>query len=151
MTNEGKRDRYKGPIEAMSKEPEDPAKTVYKDLVEPPLPPTFTTSELVGSYSDPAWGKLTFREEPDDRKAGETVLVADRPDMTWRWQMRISHASGDFWVARMSTTLSPTLQKEYLPARFNRGPDGKVSELVVEWVNAQNGVVRCKGLFRRME
>ena len=133
-------------IEAMPKEPDEPVKSVYKDLPETLLPPTFTTAELVGTYEDPAWGTLTFSEQDRD---GRTVLVADRPDTTWRWEMSVFHASGDFWVARMTTLLTPKLDKEYLPAKFNRGPNGKVAELVVEWKDKESGRVLHRAVFKR--
>lgn len=135
----------------MTKEPEDLPKKVYSDLAETRLPPTFTTEELAGSYFHPGWGKLSLKEQTDSKNVDKKVLVGTKPELTWNVEVCISHASGEHWVATMGTLLNPKLPKEYLPARFSRGPNGKVSQLVIEWMDESTGKVQYDSVFKRVE
>jgi hypothetical protein len=71
---------------------------LYPKLPKPPLPPTVNITELQGIYYDPGYGRITLREEPHPDRSDEKILVADRHDMTWKYQMRLHHVSGDYWI-----------------------------------------------------
>lgn len=120
-------------IEKLTGDVEDPVKSAFPDMPEPPLPSTFKTSELAGTYSDPGYGELRLYEEPHPKKPEEKILVASRPDYTWRYQVRLQHATVDYWVVHTTVPENPTVVNDFQPGKFTRGADGKVCELKIVW------------------
>lgn len=120
---------------------------VFPDHPDPPLPSTFKMGDLVGTYSSPGYGAFTLRQEPNPDKP-ETVLVADRMDMTWRYQIRLHYVSGDYWIVHGKVPDNPTFLNEFEPAEFQRGVDGKVSELEIEWSSRLDRLYEGKAIFK---
>lgn len=104
----------------------------------------------MGSYYDPGYGTITFREETIPDRPDEKILVADRTEMTWKYRVRLQHAFGDYWVVRVTTPWNPTLFDEFLPGEFQRGNDGKVSALEIEWASRMGNMYEGKTSFKRM-
>jgi hypothetical protein len=107
-------------------------------------------SELVGSYFDPGYGTITFREETHSEKPEEKVLVADRPEMTWKYRIHLHHAFADFWAATFTTPWNPTALNQCFPSEFKRGKDGKVAALKIEWVGHMGSGNEGEATFKRV-
>jgi hypothetical protein len=107
-------------------------------------------SELVGSYYDPGYGTITFREETHSEKPEEKVLVADRPEMTWKYRIHLHHALADFWAATFTTPWNPTALNQCFPSEFKRGKDGKVAALKIEWVGHIGSGNEGEATFKRV-
>jgi hypothetical protein len=73
--------------------------------------------------------------------------VAERPEMTWKYHIRLQHAFGDYWVAMVTLPWNPTLFNECLPSEFKRGTNGKVVGLEIEWATH---VLEGKTIFKRV-
>lgn len=91
-------------------------------------------SQLTGTYHHPGYGTITLREEPHPEKSGEKILVADRPEMTWRYKLELHHASGDYWVVYDKVIAIPnSVFNDYSAGEFRIGADGKVSSLDIHF------------------
>jgi hypothetical protein len=55
----------------------------------------------------------------------ETILVADRPDMSFQHQIRLHHVSGDYWVAYYHSLYETNGPANANKAEFKAGVDGK--------------------------
>jgi hypothetical protein len=137
-------------MEAISGGIKNPIKEAFPDGPESNIPSTFKTSELVGSYSDPGYGTITFREEADPEKPEEMVLVADRPEMTWKYRLCLHHAFAEYWAATITTPWNPTALNRCYPSEFKRGMNGKVAALEIEWVDSMGGLNEGKAVFKRV-
>ncbi|KAK1251795.1 hypothetical protein MKX07_007274 [Trichoderma sp. CBMAI-0711] len=105
---------------------ENAVDVLYPERPDPVLPSTLNTSELAGTYYDPGYGRITLREEPHPDKPGETILVADRPETTWKYSMHFYHVSADHWIAYLDAPIySGTKFKDFYAAEFKVGADGK--------------------------
>lgn len=80
---------------------------LYPKRPNPPLPASMNTTELQGIYYDPGYGRITLREVPHPSKPGEKILVADRPEMTWKYQMKLHHVSSDYWIVYLPALENP--------------------------------------------
>ena len=123
---------------------------LFPNTPEPPLPPTINISQLAGSYFNDAYGKLKFREEADQENEDQVTLVADRPDATWKYQMRLRHVSSDYWIAYIA---SPGFYDRVFgaaAAEFKIGADGKVVGLEVDMRDSSN-LPEGKFCFHRIE
>ncbi|UNI22687.1 hypothetical protein JDV02_008551 [Purpureocillium takamizusanense] len=139
-------------IETLAAElPLDEAKrTVFLDKPEEPLPSTFKIEELVGTYADPGYGRMTLVGQPHPHRPGETILVADRSNMTWQYQLRLYHVSGDYWLVHLTTLPNPTFLNEYQQGQFRRGIDGKVSAFEIKWMSRVEGALEGECVFKRI-
>ncbi|KAJ6442017.1 penicillin-binding protein [Purpureocillium lavendulum] len=125
-------------------------KTVFPDKPKDPLPSTFNTAELVGTYSDPGYGEMSLHEQPHPDKPGQSILVADRSNMTWEYQLKLYHVSGDYWMVHLNTLRNPTFLNEYQQGEFRRGIDGKVSALEVKWMSRVEGAIEGRCNFKKI-
>lgn len=137
-------------IRVMTGDFDDPVKQAFPKHPDVIMPSSFKASELVGSYFDPGYGTITFREETHPDKSDEKILVADRPEMTWNYHVRLQHAFGDYWVVMITTPWNPTLFNECLPGEFRRGTDGKVAALEIEWATRFGNMVEGRATFKRV-
>ncbi|KAF2665346.1 beta-lactamase/transpeptidase-like protein [Microthyrium microscopicum] len=129
---------------------EDPIKHAFPSCPETNIASTFKTSELIGSYSDPGYGTITLREESHPGKLEEMVLVADRPEMTYKYQLRLHHAFADYWAVAITTPWNPTLLNQCFPGEFKRGRDGRVAALEIEWVGHMGPLSEGTTTFSRV-
>ena len=108
--------------------------TLYPDRPDPPLPPTLKTSQLVGEYHDPGYGTIRLQEQPHPARPDEKILVADRPEMTWRYKLELHHVSGDHWVVYDNVIGIPNcVHNDFSGCEFRIGADGKASSLDIHW------------------
>lgn len=101
---------------------------LFPDRPDTPIPPTLAASQLAGTYYDPGYKGFTLREEENPDNSSETILVADRPEMTWRYQLKLRHVSADHWVV-YSQPITGTALKSVYAGEFMIGVDGKVASL----------------------
>jgi hypothetical protein len=116
----------------------DPGSKLFPDAPEEPLPPSLSPSRLVGTYYNKGYGNLTFRTEErstggdgDGADEKETLLIADRPDTTWKYSLVLSHVSGDYWAATFSVKDTPYLVS-FAAAEFKMGVDGEAASLEID-------------------
>jgi hypothetical protein len=91
-----------------------------------------------------------LREEPHPDRSDETILVADRHDMTWKYQMRLHHVSGDYWIIYLPLLQNPGYIVEFVAGEFKIGSNGKVIGLDVDWVNRAADEIEGKVLFKKV-
>lgn len=111
----------------------DPLDFLYPDRPAAPLPSSFKHSSLAGKYHDAGYGTITLREEPHPDVAGETILVADRTDMSFQYRIRLHRVSGDYWVAyyyQISEDMNGP--EDARRAEFKAGVDGRPSGLEID-------------------
>ncbi|KAH7319727.1 putative penicillin-binding protein [Stachybotrys elegans] len=118
------------------------AKQLYPHLPDHPLPLQVNISQLVGDYTNAGYGTLRLREQDHPDKAGEVILVADRPEMTWRYRLEFHHVSADNWMVGMS--MPGILETDYSRAWFRIGADGKPAWLEYELSGSEmeDGVIK---------
>ncbi|KAK7178458.1 penicillin-binding [Paraphaeosphaeria sporulosa] len=124
--------KWHGLLSKVRDDASNAVKILYPDLPDPPLPPTATTSEVVGKYYDKGYKTLNLSEAPHPDKPDEKILVAPRENMTWRSRMEFHHVSGDYWIVwSIPAGITTPYCRDYMRAQFKRGPDGKVSSLEI--------------------
>ncbi|KAH7247534.1 beta-lactamase/transpeptidase-like protein [Fusarium redolens] len=124
---------------------------LYPERPNPPLPATVNTTKLQGIYYDPGYGRIALREKPHPNRSDEKILVADRQEMTWKYQMNLHHVSGDYWVVYLPLLENPGYFTEFVAAEFKIGNDGKPVGLQVDWVNRVTDEVEGKVLFKKVD
>ncbi|RFU73766.1 penicillin-binding [Trichoderma arundinaceum] len=131
---------------------ENAVDVLYPKRPDPVLPSTLATSELVGSYYDPGYGKFTLREEPHPDKPGEKILVADRPETTWKYSMHFHHVTGDHWIVYLPASIYAGVNfEEYVAGEFKLDVSGKVSGVEIIWKNLADPMLEGVVLFKRVE
>ncbi|PHH70480.1 hypothetical protein CDD82_7086 [Ophiocordyceps australis] len=124
---------------------------LFPDRANPPIPSTFRVESLEGTYSNAGFGEFTLhRELGPERRPAEIVLVADRSNMTWRYQFRLHHVSGNFWVVHATIAGNPTLLHDYHRGEFRAGINGNVSELKIEWTGVLGGDHEGTSVFAKV-
>jgi hypothetical protein len=106
---------------------------------------------LQGIYYDPGYGRIALREQPHPDRSDEKILVADRQEMTWKYQMNLHHVSGDYWVVYLPLLENPGYFTEFVAAEFKIGNDGKPVGLQVDWVDRVTDEVEGKVLFKKVD
>ncbi|KAL6875186.1 beta-lactamase/transpeptidase-like protein [Trichoderma novae-zelandiae] len=130
---------------------ENAVDVLYPERPDPVLPSTLNTSELVGTYYDPGYGNITLREEPHPDKPGEKILVADRPETTWKYSMHFYHVSGDHWIVYLPAPIySGTKFTDFQAAEFKVGADGRAWGIEVLMESRTDPMPEGKVLYRRV-
>ncbi len=96
-----------------------------------PLPPSASLQDLAGEYYGAGYGRMTFKSAGENERS--LVLVAERPEMAQRYNVRLQHVSGDGWVAYMDTFEHSIPGAIARKATFKT--DSKVSALVIDMGN----------------
>jgi hypothetical protein len=107
-------------------------------------------ADLQGIYNDPGYGRITLRGGHHPDRSEEKILVADRHDMTWKYQMRLHHVSGDYWIIYLPFLENPGYIVEFVAGDFEIGSNGKVVGLQVDWVNRPTGEMEGRALFKKL-
>ncbi|KAL7817510.1 beta-lactamase/transpeptidase-like protein [Trichoderma aethiopicum] len=130
---------------------ENAVDVLYPERPDPALPSTLNTSELAGTYYDPGYGSITLREEPHPDKPGEKILVADRPETTWKYSMHFHHVSGDHWIVYLPAPIySGSKFKDFQAAEFKVGADGKAWGVEVLMESRTDPMPEGRVLYRRV-
>lgn len=109
-------------------------------MADPPLPPTTKFSQMTGTYRHAGYGTFTLAEAPHPSKINETILLANREDMTWPYVLKFYHVSAESWVLQLITTDTPIpLGTEYGRAWFQIGADGRAASVEYEVGNVREG------------
>ncbi|KAG8427565.1 hypothetical protein J3459_006559 [Metarhizium acridum] len=58
--------------------------------------PSFSFKDMEGTYVDAGYGTMTLRSGQGPKN--ETVLIAERPDMSWDYAFTFRHIFGDNWI-----------------------------------------------------
>lgn len=120
----------------------NPLDTLYPNRPEKPVPSSFKTSQLVGSYHNKGYGTLTLREEEDPERAGETILVADRPDIGWQYRLKMHHATGDYWATFFWVFKGASYyERSIVGGQFKAGVDSKPATLELDMGTTEKVVV----------
>ncbi|RGP78637.1 penicillin-binding [Fusarium longipes] len=143
--------QYQKMEKELSPTPDESVNILYPERPDPPLPPTVNITELEGTYDGPGYGKITLRKEPHPDRPDERILVADRPDMTWKYQMRLHHVSGDFWIIYLPLLENPGYVIEFVAGEFKMGSNGRVMGLEVDWVYRGADQIEGKVLFKKAD
>ncbi|KAM0265635.1 hypothetical protein ACHAQJ_000069 [Trichoderma viride] len=143
--------KWKKVVDNLTWQYEHAVDVLYPKRPDPALPSTLALSELVGTYYDPGYGNITLREEPHPGKPGEKILVADRPETTWRYSMHFHHVTGDYWIVYLPSSLFSGFNfEEYVAGEFKLGADGKVSGIEVIWENRLDAMFEGKVFYKRV-
>ncbi|KAL5603627.1 hypothetical protein FOVSG1_006377 [Fusarium oxysporum f. sp. vasinfectum] len=143
--------KYHKIMEELSPTADESVDILYPERPDPPLPPIVNITELQGIYYDPGYGQIRLREEPHPDRPDEKILVADRQDMTWKYQMRLHHVSGDYWIIYLPFLENPGYIIEFVAGEFKIGNNGKAVGLLVDWVSRPDDVFEGKALFKKVD
>ncbi|KAL5592323.1 hypothetical protein FOBRF1_013349 [Fusarium oxysporum] len=143
--------KYHKIMEELSPTADESVDILYPERPDPPSPPTVNITELQGIYYDPGYGQIRLREEPHPDRPDEKILVADRQDMTWKYQMRLHHVSGDYWIIYLPFLENPGYIIEFVAGEFKIGNNGKAVGLLVDWVSRPDDVFEGKVLFKKVD
>ncbi|PFH58227.1 hypothetical protein XA68_14006 [Ophiocordyceps unilateralis] len=124
---------------------------LYPDRPKSPLPPSLKPSAFAGRYHNAGYGTIDLEVKPHPSKPDETILVADRKDFEVRYQLKLHHVSGDFWVAYIESpdrAPGPTL---FYRAQFALGSDGKAASLAITLYNREEMVLEGVAVYDRVE
>lgn len=98
---------------------------LYPHRPENPIPSTLNTSALAGTYHDDGYGTVQLHEKNHPSNNGETILSAERPEMTFPYIVTFHHVTGNFWVAYYTSTDGQTSPYGFTAAEFVIGSNGK--------------------------
>lgn len=120
----------------------NPLDHVFPDRPDTPLPSTFDISQLEGSYHNLAYGIVTLEEKEDPENSTRSVLVADRPDSTWTYQLEMRHATGDYWITFIWMTAQRfAYESSVKSGHFIAGVDGGPVALEIDLGDLEGVVV----------
>lgn len=91
--------------------------------------PSVEMGELVGDYENAGFGTLKLVKKEVD---GEVMLVANREELLFRYEVRLKWVMGDEWIVYHVPGSGLRSGMEFHKARFVVG-EGKVKELIVEY------------------
>lgn len=126
---------------------------LYPERPDPVLPSTLALSELVGTYYNPGYGNITLHEEPHPEKAGEKILVANRPETTWKYSMHFHHVTGDHWIVYIPSAVFSGYNikfQEFVAGEFKVGADGKASGVEIVWESRMDAMFEGNIFFNRV-
>ncbi|KAK8920294.1 hypothetical protein H634G_02535 [Metarhizium anisopliae BRIP 53293] len=89
--------------------------------------PSFSFKDMEGTYVNAGYGTMTLRSAPGPKN--ETVLIAERPDMSWDYTYTFRHIFGDKWISGLSWREERFNTGSFGPAEFIKGTDGKPAAL----------------------
>lgn len=89
--------------------------------------PSFSFKDMEGTYVNAGYGTMTLRSAPGPKN--ETVLIAERPDMSWDYTYTFRHIFGDKWISGLSWREERFNAGSFGPAEFIKGTDGKPAAL----------------------
>lgn len=105
----------------------------------------------MGTYYDPGYGNITLHEEAHPYKPGEKILVADRPETTWKYSMHFYHVTGDHWIVYLPAPIySGTGFTNFVAGEFKLSVDGKASGLEIIWESRTDPMFEGKVLYKRI-
>lgn len=113
----------------------DVVQRLYPNRPDPPLPSTLPTAQLTGTYYHPGYKSFTLHEEPHPENPNDKILVAERPNMTWKYKLELHHVSGNFWIVynKFLDVPIPYIINDFSGGEFKIGVDGKVASLDIHW------------------
>lgn len=101
------------------------------------IPASLPIEAYTGTYFHPGYLNFTI-ELPDPVRTtrAKTALTATRPDATWPSFNEFEHVSGEYWMIFIYTLDQPVgVMREYAPAQFHVGSDGKANALGITWLS----------------
>lgn len=114
----------------------------YPDRPNKPVPPSLPLEDYAGKYFHPGYLELKLELVTDSTKlTRENIsLVGARLDASWPTINEFEHVSGEYWMNFYYLSTNPDGPlKEYAPAQFRIGPDGKVEALGITWIVSEDG------------
>ncbi|KND86502.1 hypothetical protein TOPH_08864 [Tolypocladium ophioglossoides CBS 100239] len=120
---------------------------LFPDRPKHPSPPSIKPDQLTGAYFSQGYGPINLFEEPLSANSDETILVANRTELTWAQQWRLHHVSGDSWTLHGKMLLGINAFTQFHAAEFKIGVDGKVAGLEISMYDRSGGVNESTVLF----
>ncbi|RDA83092.1 hypothetical protein CP532_3088 [Ophiocordyceps camponoti-leonardi (nom. inval.)] len=96
-------------------------------------PSSFSFDALAGRYSNEGYGTMTLRRSSANN---ETVLLVERPEMTWRYGLTFRHVYADNWIAAEAWVDDLTSPGVFHPVKFvgaKNSTGGKVGAMRIAW------------------
>ncbi|RCI09185.1 hypothetical protein L249_1483 [Ophiocordyceps polyrhachis-furcata BCC 54312] len=144
-------DRMRREDETKQREIKNATNVLFPDRPTTPLPPSLKPEAFAGRYRNAGYGIFELRPEKDPSKPEQTMLVADRDDFEVRYQLRLQHVSGDFWVAYIESPDRAPGPSAFYRAQFNMGADGKAVSLAVTMYDRDEMVMEGVVVYERTE
>ncbi|TQV91011.1 hypothetical protein V2A60_008179 [Cordyceps javanica] len=118
---------------------------MYPKRPEKKLPPSASLGDLAGEYYDKGYGRMAFKPAGGN---DSLVLVAERHDMVYQYNVRLEHVTGDDWLAFFESAVHSRLPAQYFRTHFK--VDGKVSGLEMEFGDGTPGTQPYNVTFNKV-
>ncbi|ROV94140.1 hypothetical protein VPNG_09366 [Cytospora leucostoma] len=101
------------------------------------IPPSLPLEAYTGTYFHPGYLNFTLElAAPDSTTRSGISLTATRADATWPTFNEFEHVTGEYWMMYLQLLTNPRGPfKEYAPAQFRVGADGRVEALGITWLS----------------
>lgn len=120
----------------------------YPNRPSPTIPPTLSLEAYAGTYFHPGYLDFTLElAAPGSTAQSKAALRATRTDTTWRTTNEFEHVTGEYWMMYIywsHNAVGP--MREYAPAQFRVGVDGKVEALGITWLSTFGSKDTVEGL-----
>ncbi|KUI69533.1 Penicillin-binding protein 4 [Cytospora mali] len=129
----------------------------YPNRPVPPQPPSLPIEAYTGTYFHPGYLNFTLTlAKPGSTTRSKATLEASRTDATWQSGNEFEHVTGEYWMMffyMVQSTKGLDPRKEYAPAQFRIGADGRAEALGITWLSTLDGQDTVEGLvwFDRVE
>jgi hypothetical protein len=138
-------------LDAIDSEFATAVKTLYPDFTDGNrLSPALSLESYAGTYHNLGYQNITLELAKGNAtlaegtsEARELRLTATSPDMTWPQSIVFEHVTGEFWIAYVKLLTGPgtKILWEFAAVQFRLTPDGKTSQIGIEWQDRHTGVV----------
>ncbi|KAK2599938.1 hypothetical protein QQS21_005322 [Conoideocrella luteorostrata] len=140
--------KYRQVEEKMERDLKNATEILFPNRARNPQPPTVSVGALEGVYRSQGHGTFRLFEERHPHHANKTALVANRPELLFDHQLRLEHASGDYWTI-YAEQADGADNVYFFAGQFEIGVDGKVAGLKIDFHS--RGMHEGTVLFSKIE
>ncbi|XWX00780.1 hypothetical protein V2A60_008801 [Cordyceps javanica] len=113
-------------LDEMDRETAGAVDKLFPNKPDRSIPPSASIKDLAGEYHNAGYGRLVFKSTTTN-DTDSPVLLAERPETVYQYNVRLEHVSGDDWLAFYLSALGSRLPAQFFPSKFRL--NGTVPEL----------------------
>ncbi|KAM3506303.1 hypothetical protein MY11210_007605 [Beauveria gryllotalpidicola] len=125
---------------------------IFPNKPDRSIPPSASIKDLAGEYHNEGYGSLVFKPSNTTITTNGTdtslVLLAERPEMVYQYNVLLEHVSGDDWLAAYISALGSRLPVEAFPSKFRL--NGTVPELDIRMGYDEDGAKPYTVTFKKV-